>query len=214
MRSSRATIVASSGSEGGSAFATALGATAFQRTVYSALAAAEADTEKLTLIARSAPAGYELVAWDGLVPAPVAAEFVELFQFLRTAPNGEDIPMPASIEEQAEFARSFDRNGLQWWTAAARHLATGKLAAMTDLQVRPDGTASVLHTVTRPDHRRLGLARWLKASLLARFFDDPDAQVVITQNAEANAAAISVNRGLGMRQTGTVTGWRLRSDTG
>lgn len=210
MHAPGSTIVASSGSEGAASFARSLGATMFQRTVHSALTAAEADLERVSALASCAPAGYDLVAWDGLVPTAVATELIDLVQWLRSAPNGNDIPIPSSLEEQRAWAESFERSGLQWWTAAARHVETETLAAMTDLQVRPDGTASVLHTVTRPEHRRRGLARWLKASLLTRFFDDPAARAVVTQNAETNTAAIAANRALGLRHTATVSSWRLR----
>lgn len=214
MSDPESTIVASSHSSGSDAFAKALGAVVMQRTVHSALAAEAVDAERLSVVAAAAPSGYVAMTWDGLAPMDVADEFVGLFSYLRTAPNGEEIPIPATIDEQREWASSFERNGWQWWTATARVSPTGQLAAMTDLQVRPDGTASVLHTVTHPAHRGRGLARWLKALLLTRFFVDHGGRLVVTQNASTNEAAIRSNRSLGMREAGITTGWVLRGGAG
>lgn len=214
MSDPRSTIVASSHAPSSDAFASALGAVAMQQTVHSALAADAVDAGRLSALAAAAPSGYTAMTWDGLAPLHVVEEFVGLFSFLRTAPNGEEIPFPASIGEQKEWASAFERNGWQWWTAAAREVPNGELAAMTDLQVRSDGTASVLHTVTHPAHRGRGLARWLKALLLTRFFTDHGGGLVVTQNASTNEAAIRSNRSLGMRETGITTAWVLRKGVG
>lgn len=155
------------------------------------------------------PDGYELVRWTGRCPDELIDELVRLNNVMNTAPRGEmDLEdMVFTPERQRSWEEAYARRGWVRWTAAAREVATGRLAAYTELTVFPDHPLLIEqdNTAVDPPHRGRGLAKFVKAANLLRVLDErPGAGHVQTWNAESNAAMLAVNVGLGFVP---VDGW-------
>ena len=86
--------------------------------------------------------------------------------------------------------------------------AKGEVAASTELRVSrtPGAIAGTEDTAVVAEHRRRGLARWVKvASLLQLQRDRPDVSLVTTTNAEENNAIRSLNHALGFSPVAVYT---------
>ena len=65
-------------------------------------------------------------------------------------------------------------------------------------------------TVVDPEHRRRGLARWLKAGMLDLvLLERKQVDRVRTENADVNEAMLKINDALGYRHFRTQTEWQL-----
>jgi GNAT superfamily N-acetyltransferase len=115
-------------------------------------------------------------------------------------------------------APGFDQDPAVWTPAFVRDLETAvarrdreirvtvtlderdEVVAFTELRVSrtPGAVAGTEDTAVVPEHRRRGLARWVKLeSLLELQRDRPDVHLVTTSNAEENGAMLELNRSLG-----------------
>jgi hypothetical protein len=97
----------------------------------------------------------------------------------------------------------------------AQHIASGRLAACTELTIASDapGQAWQMLTVVHPEHRghRLGLAiKLANIDVLAR--QAPDVRVIITGNAAVNAPMIAVNDMMGFEVAGEGQFWQKHLD--
>lgn len=78
----------------------------------------------------------------------------------------------------------------------------GSISAMTDVSWYPYRRALLEQQFTgvRPDARGRGLGKWIKAAMLLHLRDlYPDAEWVVTENAESNGPMLKINRTMGFK---------------
>lgn len=147
-------------------------------------------------------AGYQLVVWEGPAGDRLPA-LSEATAIMNTAPFGglEDIDDSFGVDDLAEAEASRLRRGVQWWTSAAI-AGDGTIVGFSQLYFMPGQTeiAEQGDTGVHPDHRNLGLGRWLKAVILRKLLAErPEVRLVGTWNAGANPPMNAINEQLGFR---------------
>lgn len=156
----------------------------------------------LAAIVAAVPDGYEAFGFDGPCPEDLIETYARLVATMNTAPR-DDMPME-DIDFSPERIRAWEAGlaarGHTMWTVGAREVATGELAAFTQVVLAPEWPEVVEQedTAVAVPHRGHGLGLWVKARNLLRLLDEaPEARRVSTWNAESNAHMIRVNRRLG-----------------
>jgi RimJ/RimL family protein N-acetyltransferase len=173
----------------------------------------EAELARLRQVAEQAAAGYSLVSWTGPVPEELIEQAAELFTALNDAPR-TSAPSIWDAQRVRERINSLQpRYGLRDYSVAARHDASGELAALTQVGVDPADPAwghQQITVVTRK-HRghRLGLlVKIAMLDLLAAA--EPQVERIETWNAQTNKHMIAVNEALGYTILGQpVTDWKI-----
>ena len=165
--------------------------------------------------AEQAAGGYSLLSWAGPVPEELLDQTARLYAAMADAPHD---PGVARAEWDAERIRErvnalFPVYGTRQYSVAARHDATGEMAALTQVAVDPVTPAwgfQMLTAVTT-EHRghRLGLlVKIAMLELLAA--EEPQLEQIETFNAESNPHMIAVNEALGYTIVGPpMNGWLL-----
>jgi GNAT superfamily N-acetyltransferase/RimJ/RimL family protein N-acetyltransferase len=164
--------------------------------------------------AEQAAAGYSLVSWTGPVPEESIEQAAALYAALNDAPHspGEE---PAVWNERRVRESDARRPayGTRDYTVAARHDASGELAALSEMIVDPAhpgwGHQGVTAVTRKHRGHRLGLLvkvamlQWLATS-------EPQLEQVATWNGKSNAHMIAINEALGYTILGPpVTSWLL-----
>jgi GNAT superfamily N-acetyltransferase len=200
----------------GAAFAAALGARAGIEEVDRVLeldAALRARIPDLRAIAERRATGYSLVSWTGPTPDEYVDDVVRLQAAMADAPRDEG--MEPDVWD-AERLRHGEQTALEYgitnYAIAARHDATGRLAAFTEVITEadtPDWGFQQL-TAVLAEHRghRLGLLiKITMIDLLAEY--DPKVRHIQTGNAGANAHMIAINEQLGFTVLAIHRSWEL-----
>lgn len=201
----------------GSAFAASAGA---ERALEEICRVLELDTvsdEQLNALEGEATRpDYELVQWVGSCSDDVVYDIAVLTARMRTdAPMG-DLQVQPQVWDRDRVREAEAGNALlgrRWVTTAARHLASGRVVAYTDIGVsgHDESTAYQWMTIVAPQHRGRRLGLLLKAAnlrLLRR--EMPGVQRVITWNAESNAHMIAINERLGFAPQQRFCQWQLK----
>jgi GNAT superfamily N-acetyltransferase len=157
---------------------------------------------------------YRILTFEAPWPTQYLEDQCALFQCMSTdEPHGDQ-----GHEEEvwdAERVRENDAlhaaRGTRVHVAVAQHIATGRLAACTELTIAHDapGQAWQMLTVVQPEHRghRLGLAiKLANIDVLARHA--PDVRLIVTGNAAVNAPMIAVNDMIGFEVAGEGQFWQ------
>jgi len=168
--------------------------------------------ERLREAAGPKAAGYWLVSWTGLVPEEFIEQAAALYAALNDAPHDPQTA-PAVWDAQRVRERVNDLRpayGVQTYAVAARHEATGELAALTEMAVDPadPGWAHQMLTGVTSKHRghRLGLLVKIAMLELLRAAE-PRLERIDTWNAESNGYMIAVNEALGYTVQGRPASW-------
>ncbi|MFB9239830.1 GNAT family N-acetyltransferase [Plantactinospora siamensis] len=160
--------------------------------------------------------GYSLLRWVGPTPAEHLADIAYLNSRLNTdAPTGELAWEAEKLdaERQAAVERALiTERGRPAYGVAARHDATGRLVAWTQL-VRAESSAwHALQQITLvdPEHRghRLGLIIKIE-NLRYAVAGEPELRAIDTWNAAVNDHMISINEILGYRPIDAWEAWQL-----
>jgi GNAT superfamily N-acetyltransferase len=164
--------------------------------------------------AEQAAASYSLVSWTGPVPEEFIGQAAALYAALNDAPHspGEE---PAVWDERRVREGDARRPayGTHDYTVAARHDASGELAALSEMIVEPadPGWGHQAVTAVARKHRghRLGLlVKVAMMELLAT--SEPQLERIVTWNGESNAHMIAINEALGYAIFGPpATSWLL-----
>jgi len=161
---------------------------------------------------------YRVLSWVDATPEHLLDDLAVLHTRMSTdtpqgdLPQAED-PWDADRIREAEARRaSAGRTGL---TTAAVHMPTGRLVGFTEIAVSPSGRRCDGHaytyqqdTLVLAEHRGHRLGMLLKAEnllLLAR--EAPEADRVVTWNADENRPMLAVNEALGFRHVATSGSW-------
>jgi GNAT superfamily N-acetyltransferase/RimJ/RimL family protein N-acetyltransferase len=201
----------------GSAFASALGARPGLSHVGRVLRLPGLPAGRLaTLRAQAEPhaTGYALLSWAGPAPDDLVAGLAEI-----NASAWADMPRNAGEEAQRwDEARvrldeqRIEAQGLRWYTVAARSLASGELAAFTQLALDPAGPSwgyQELTAVGRP-HRGHRLGLLVKVAMLELLAErEPQLTQIATGNADANQHMIAINAQLGFEVVDAWPYWEL-----
>jgi len=201
----------------GAAFAVALGAQkglTEVRRVLDLTTVAPGRLAGLRRKAESAASGYSLVSWQGPEPEEHLAGIVAI-----NAAVSADIPREEGHEPEGwdaervlESSRQDASVGLRRHTVAARSLATGELAAFSNLIVDPDNPGwgyQGLTAVTGP-HRGHRLGLLVKLGLIDLLgVHEPQLTRVLTDNAEQNQHMIAINAELGYTVLDRMSSWEI-----
>lgn len=145
---------------------------------------------------------YQRLSWLGETPERVAGGVARLYNRLVTdAPMGDMDLESFTLDADRVHADERDRMARQNHLVgvAARHRASGEVAAVTGMEVRAAGDHGfVTVTIADPLHRGHRLGTIVKIDihrLVRRTF--PQLRYVITGNADTNAQMASINERLG-----------------
>ncbi|MGN6332351.1 MAG: GNAT family N-acetyltransferase [Motilibacteraceae bacterium] len=165
--------------------------------------------------AAAAAEGYELVGWVSRTPAELLADRAALGTAISAdAPRGDS----AYTTEQWDIARVLARDeelarmDRTYVATAARHRASGRLVALTELAV-PNTVPELAwqwDTVVLRAHRGHRLGLLVKAANLRRLREVvPAARQVMTYNDQSNQHMIAVNERLGFEVVDAEWRWEL-----
>jgi RimJ/RimL family protein N-acetyltransferase len=152
--------------------------------------------------AARAAAGYSLVSWTGPTPEEHLGRVAAVWEAMNDAPRSEGFD-GATWDAQRVRERVDGRlklTGGRRYTVAARHDATGEIAAITQVHVAPEHPGwggQGLTAVTRP-HRGHRLGLLVKAEMLRLLAEaEPKLERIETGNADSNRHMIAINEALG-----------------
>lgn len=161
--------------------------------------------------------GFEMGWWLGRYPEDRLEDIAAMMEAQNTVPLGdlevEDFHFSADHVRGMEATRV--QRGVDCWTCYIEEMATGKIAGFTEILFHPSTPRKLdqgLTAVFEP-YRNKGLGRWLKAAMMERVLDElPEAQVVVTGNADVNEAMLSINREMGFQPAMSETVWQMKLD--
>jgi GNAT superfamily N-acetyltransferase len=152
----------------------------------------------------SPPSAYRLVHWIGLAPEQLAASFGRVMGHVLDAP-GAVLQMPPRTWNTAAvraWEAQMTTGGDQLMVSTAVHSAFGEVVAATVATVPASGgpVADQHDTAVLPEHRRQGLARWIKAEQAIRLHEHFRGVRAVTSTVNReNLPMTAVNRSLGYR---------------
>jgi mycothiol synthase len=143
--------------------------------------------------------GYRLVRWTGACPERLLASYARARAAVNDAPHADaddEAWSPRRVRDlEAAVAR---RNRETRVTAVVAEREAVVAFTETRVSPAPSPTASIEDTAVLRQHRRKGLATWMKADALAALRSErPDVAFVLTSNAYENHPIRAVNERLG-----------------
>ncbi len=137
-------------------------------------------------------------------PDEIVEEYTSLFtEIFRLIPLGDFdfVPGDETTETRREKEQRFEDLGYEWYTLATQE-KNGVFSGLTEIfyhRGRPHSVGQEL-TGVKPKYRRRGLGKWLKAEMLVFIKKEfPDAQYIVTGNADMNAPMLSINERMGFK---------------
>lgn len=164
--------------------------------------------------ARSRARGYDVVSW--MLPTP--AEYLDGYAWMKSRMS-TDAPSAGLDADEERWdaarvrrmeAREHERGNTMLVTAA-RHRATGALAAFTELAIGRDRAATTHQndTLVLREHRGHRLGLLIKTAALLRWSGiAPESPRLITYNAEENRPMLSINEALGFTARAHEGAWK------
>ncbi|MFE7108242.1 GNAT family N-acetyltransferase [Streptomyces sp. NPDC057575] len=155
------------------------------------------------LVAHRPPA-YRLEHWTGPAPEQLATSFGRVMGHVLDAP-GAALQMPSRTWDTAAvraWEAAMTAGGQRLMVSAAVHSASGEVVAATVATVPASGgpVADQHDTAVLPEHRRQGLARWIKAEQATRLHEHfPGVRAVTSTVNQENVPVRALNRSLGYR---------------
>jgi GNAT superfamily N-acetyltransferase len=149
--------------------------------------------------------GYRLTHWLGRAPEPMAASFGRVMGHVRDAPGAALQMAPRMWDETAVRAWEAEMTGggESLLLCAAVDVGSGEVVAATLATIPAAGgpVADQHDTAVLPEHRRQGLARWIKAAQVCRLRERfPGVRTVTTTVNQQNLPMVAVNRAVGYRR--------------
>jgi GNAT superfamily N-acetyltransferase/RimJ/RimL family protein N-acetyltransferase len=200
----------------GAAFAAALGARPGIEEVDRVLAinpALASRIRDLRAIAEPRAEGYSLVSWIGPTPDKFVDDVVRLNAAMEDAPRDEGVEADVWDAERLRHAeQTMLAHRITNYAVAARHDATGRIAALTEIITEaetPDWGFQQL-TAVLAEHRGHRLGLLVKIAMLGLLTErDPNVRHIQTGNAGANEHMIAINEQLGFTVLAVHRGWEL-----
>jgi GNAT superfamily N-acetyltransferase len=152
--------------------------------------------------AARAAAGYSLVTWVGRTPDEHVAGYAAVHGAMNDAPrdpgNEAQVWDTKRVREQVDAPRAL--SGRHVYTVAAVEVATGEMAAATEVEIdkeNPEWGHQFLTAVARP-HRGHRLGMLVKTAMLDWLTTaEPALARIVTGNAAVNGQMIAINEALG-----------------
>jgi len=200
----------------GAAFASALGARPGISEVNRVLeidAALATRVPGLRARAQAHAVGYSLVSWTGPTPGEYVDDVVRLNSAMADAPRDEGMEPSAWDAERLQHSEQTQRDyGLSSYAVAARHDATGTLAALSQMITEassPDWGFQQI-TAVLPGHRGRRLGLLVKIAMLDVLRRQaPEVRHILTGNAGSNEHMIAINEQLGFTVRHVYRDWEL-----
>ena len=202
--------------DAGSQFAKMLGAERLDELILNRLVLSEANRPLITKWVTNeliSSGDYRVVMIDGAYPEKILSAIVTLRNVTRTV-NGEELlqELPLATLEEARILESWWPVERRRWSIIIYPRGSDELVGYTELYFRgsqPD-SANQAATIVHPNHRGLGLAKWLKGAMLQKVISElPHVRQLHTGNASWNQPILSLNRALGFEPWVAATAWRL-----
>jgi GNAT superfamily N-acetyltransferase len=157
--------------------------------------------------------GYTLTSWDGLTPDEWLDPVARLNEALADAPRGAGEQPQVWNSGRVRLADQLSlAKGMRRYSVAAVHVASGELAALTQVSIEDDVPSwghQEMTAVVRP-HRGHRLGLLTKVAMLEWLAErEPQLRSVQTWNGETNAHMVAINEALGYRDPRRVTAWLL-----
>jgi len=190
----------------GSPFLVARGLRPVLHLTFARLPMGEADVARLTALAEKPHPGYRLLSWEGTVAGDLAPSFAASRRAMDDMPMDEtDVAAEAwDVDRVRAIAAAVDKRGDILCTVAAVSEADGAVVGFTELVVPGAKGRDAEHygTGVLPEHRRRGLARWMKAAAILHVRDaHPEVAGLLTDTADSNVAMRRINDTLGYAPT-------------
>lgn len=174
--------------------------------------------DRLAADAAARAAGYRLVHWQDRAPEEHVDDYAHLVTRMSTDVPTADLDIEEDLWD-AERVRDSEREtaerGHRTIVVAAQHVATGRLAGYTELELPEDKPHVVFQedTLVLREHRGHRLGMLMKVEALRRLREvRPAATAVHTWNAEENSHMLAINVALGYRPAGVTAMWQRRLD--
>ncbi|MFG1905393.1 GNAT family N-acetyltransferase [Kribbella sp. NPDC048928] len=189
----------------GARYALQLGATIGDELVINVLDFATLDRTALERTVNTDHDGYHLAHWSGRTPDHLLNSYASAKRAIVDAPNNH-LPPNAVVAWDGDFIRQSEREraerGAELWVTAAVAAGTSTVAAFTAVEVgRSSIDVGQEDTVVVGEHRRQGLATWVKAAMALRLADElPTVRRLSSTTAIANTGMRTVNARTGFRE--------------
>jgi len=200
----------------GSAFAAAAGARSGSAAVLRRLDIGAELPDRLASLrtaARPLADGYSLLTWIGPSPPDVLDDQTLLSAAMADAPREAGVdPQVWDAERTREMERVCLSTGQQFYAAAARHEASGRLVAITQVSVEAatPGWGFQMNTAVLAAHRGHRLGLLVKAEMLDLLAaQEPTVRHILTGNAAENEHMIAINEQLGFTVASVRRNWEL-----
>jgi GNAT superfamily N-acetyltransferase len=159
-------------------------------------------------------AGYSLVSWVGQTPDDLLDQVAAVHAAMADAPRDEGVE--PSVWDAARIRRLEQLaagHGITFYSVAARHDATGELAALTQTLTDSGAAQNFAFqqvTAVRSVHRGHRLGLLVKVAMLDLLAEAvPDVDRIPTDNAGSNEYMIAINARLGYEITGVTRDWEF-----
>ncbi|MDN5963642.1 MAG: GNAT family N-acetyltransferase [Actinomyces sp.] len=158
--------------------------------------------------------GYEVVSWSSpRSPEHLLDQLAEIYALASTDMPSGGLTEEAQLWDAGRVMRKealAERSHQEWVVTAVRPVG-GELVGWTTLVLSPTVAEIAFQegTLIRGDHRRRGLARWIKRVNLAQLrARHPQVRRIHTWTDGDNAPVIALNRGIGFRHSLMEVGWQ------
>lgn len=157
---------------------------------------------------------YTLGLWEGRYPEERIDDICTMFEAFNTMPMG-DLELEEThytSQQVRELDSMFESRGIKKWTLYLERKDSGVIAGFTELFVERDRPEQAQQGLTAvfPEHRNLGLGRWLKAAALEKILaESPQTTTIKTSNADMNEAMLNINYEMGFEPALAETLWQV-----
>lgn len=176
-------------------------------------AALDARRDALSAAARDASTAYEVVFWTPPTPAAFVTDFAWMKSRMTTDAPAAALEIESErwdAERVAEYDRLSAESGREHLVTAARHRASGRLVAFTELTATPGSEVTQQEdTLVVAEHRGHRLGTLIKCAALQHWrARHPRTSRILTYNAEENRPMLDVNEAMGFRPVAYTGAWK------
>ncbi len=158
-------------------------------------------------------AGYSVLTWVGSTPEDRLEQVAAVHAAMADAPRDEGHEVTAWDAARIRRLEGLTvGRGLTQFSVAARHDATGQLAAITQILTDPGAPGFAFQQITAvlAVHRGHRLGLLVKVAMLELVAEAaPEVTRITTDNAGSNAHMIAINAQLGFEISGVTRNWEL-----